>query len=90
VIPDQKLQKLVLGHVRSNAERRAAEVAAGGTAGVEAVIDDLLVELPGRVQSENEAIAGRCVAHLAADRATDLGRVRAARTFFRAADRLHV
>jgi osmotically-inducible protein OsmY len=63
------------GHVRSNAEKRATEVAAGGTAGVKAVIDDLLVELPGRVQSEDEAIAERCVAHLAADRATDLDRV---------------
>jgi osmotically-inducible protein OsmY len=63
------------GHVRSNAEKRAAELAAGGTAGVRAVIDDLFVELPGRVQSADEAIAERCVAHLAADRATELDRV---------------
>lgn len=63
------------GCVRSNAEKRAAEVAAGGTAGVRAVIDDLLVELPGRVASADETIAERCIAHLAADRATDLDRV---------------
>jgi osmotically-inducible protein OsmY len=63
------------GHVRSNAEKRAAEIAAGGTAGVRAVIDDLLVELPGRAANEDEIIAERCVAHLSADRATDLDRV---------------
>lgn len=63
------------GHVRSNAEKRAAEIAAGGTAGVRAIIDDLLVELPGRVRSEDEIIAERCVAHLSADRVTDLDRV---------------
>jgi osmotically-inducible protein OsmY len=63
------------GYVRSNAEKRAAEITAGGTAGVRAVIDDLLVELPGRAASEDEIIAQRCVAHLSADGATDLDRV---------------
>jgi osmotically-inducible protein OsmY len=63
------------GHVHSNAEKRAAEITAGGTAGVRAVIDDLLVELPGRAASEDEVIAERCIAHLAADRATDLDRI---------------
>jgi len=63
------------GYVRSNAEKRAAGIAAGGTAGVKAVIDDLLVELPGRAASEDEIIAERCLAHLSADRATNLDRV---------------
>jgi osmotically-inducible protein OsmY len=63
------------GYVRSNAEKRAAGIAAGGTAGVNAVIDDLLVELPGRAASEDEIIAERCLAHLSADRATNLDRV---------------
>jgi osmotically-inducible protein OsmY len=63
------------GHVSSNPEKRAAEIAAGGVVGVRAVIDDLLVELPGRVQSEDEIIAERCLAHLSADPSIPLDRV---------------
>jgi osmotically-inducible protein OsmY len=53
------------GHVASNGEKSAAAVVAGRVKGVRAVIDDLLLELPGRVQTADEALAERCYAQLA-------------------------
>lgn len=63
------------GHVPSNAEKRAAEVVAGRVAGVRAVIDDVLVELPGRRQTADEAIAERCYEKLAANLSVPLDRI---------------
>ncbi len=55
------------GHVGSSAEKRAAEIVAGRVAGVHAVIDDLLIELPGRIQTNDEQLAERCFRTLAED-----------------------
>ena len=63
------------GHVSSNLEKRKAEIVAGCVAGVLAVIDDVVVELPGRPQTEDEVIAERCLAHLSADRSISLARI---------------
>lgn len=65
----------VSGHVGSNEEKRKVEVIAGRVAGVRAVINDLLVELPGRAQTEDELIAERCLAHLSTDRSIPLDRI---------------
>jgi len=63
------------GHVGSNAEKRAAEILAGKVAGVRAVIDDLLVEMPGKVQTWDETVAQRCCDVLAADPSVPFDRV---------------
>jgi osmotically-inducible protein OsmY len=63
------------GHVPSNAEKRQAEIAAGRVPGVRAVIDNLFVELPGRVQTEDEVLAERCYNHLANNPAVPLDRI---------------
>lgn len=63
------------GHVSSNAEKRAAEIVSGKVAGVRAVIDDLVVELPGKMQTNDEAIAERCCRTLADDPSIALDRI---------------
>jgi osmotically-inducible protein OsmY len=63
------------GHVGSNLEKRKAEITAGCVPGVRAVIDDVLVELPGRTQTEDEQIAEHCLEELSADQAISLDRI---------------
>jgi len=63
------------GHVASNPEKRAAELAAGRVVGVKAVVDDLLVELPGRNLTPDETIAERCYEMIAALSSIPLDRI---------------
>ena len=63
------------GHVASVTEKRAAEIIAGRVKGVKAVIDDILVELPGRCQTPDEIIAERGYELLAADTSVPLDRI---------------
>ncbi|HTJ59024.1 MAG TPA: BON domain-containing protein [Devosiaceae bacterium] len=63
------------GHVSSNAEKRAAEIVAGRVDGVRAVIDDVLVELPGRSRTADEVIAENCYERLAEERSVPYERV---------------
>jgi osmotically-inducible protein OsmY len=68
------------GHVGTNDEKRAVEIAAGCVPGAKAVIDNVLVEMPWRVQTADEVTAESCLARLAADDEVDLDRVHIAVT----------
>jgi osmotically-inducible protein OsmY len=63
------------GHVPSFAEKRAAEIVAGRVAGVRAVIVDLTVEQPGRVQTPDEVTVEYCCRALAEDPTIELDRI---------------
>lgn len=49
----------LIGHVASLDEKRASAVMAGQVPGVRAVVDDIVIELPGRCQSSDGVIAQR-------------------------------
>jgi osmotically-inducible protein OsmY len=65
----------ISGHVPSLLERTAAERAAGQVRGVKAVINELVVELPGAGRTSDEEIAERAYARLASNMSVPLERL---------------
>jgi len=65
----------VSGHVPSLHERSSAERAAGQVKGVKAVINELVVELPGLSSTSDEQIAERAYARLASNVSVPLDRL---------------
>lgn len=65
----------ISGHVPSLLERSAAERAAGQVKGVRAVINELVVELPGLNRTSDEQIAERAYARLATNVSVPLDRL---------------
>lgn len=65
----------ISGHVPSLLERSAAERAAGQAKGVRAVINELVVELPGLNRTSDEQIAERAYARLASNVSVPLDRL---------------
>ena len=66
---------MISGHVPSLLERSAAERAAGQVKGVRAVINELVVELPGLNRTSDEQIAERAYARLASNVSVPLDRL---------------
>ena len=63
------------GHIPSVGERRAVARTAGQVKGVKAVIDDVVVELPGACQTDDEVVAERAYARLATNRLVPISRI---------------
>ena len=63
------------GHVPSFGEKRAAEVAAGQVKGAKAIVDQIVVELPGCCQTTDEQLAERAYARLASNVAVPIERI---------------
>lgn len=64
------------GHVPSTSDKSRAETTAGFVAGVKAVVDDLVVELPGHCETPDEQIAARAWERLASNKNVPVERVR--------------
>ena len=63
------------GHVPSVGESVGAERAAGRVAGVKAVVNDLVVELPGNLQTSDEKVAEQAYARLTSNLAVPADRI---------------
>jgi len=64
------------GHVPSVGDKRTAVICAGQVRGVRAVVDELLVELPGNCETADEIVAERASSRLESNKAVPTDRVR--------------
>jgi osmotically-inducible protein OsmY len=65
----------LFGHVPSIAEKRAAALSTGQVKGVKAVIDDIVIELPGSCQTSDEIVAERAYSRLTTNRSVPISRI---------------
>lgn len=65
----------VMGRVPSIGEKRAAVTLAGQVKGVRAVVDQIVVELPGRSETADEIVAERAYGRLSSNKAVPTDRV---------------
>lgn len=65
----------LMGHVPSVGEKRSAVTIAGQVKGVRAVVDEIVVELPGKSETSDEIVADRAYGRLSSNKAVPANRV---------------